>query len=291
MGTFLGHLVPGLALAFLGLWHTINTIGAYYIKGHTKFMLRFWYPLKTPLCKLEHIELILVLSFSVLAIFMQIIDFPYMQFSFKLDNFEHATMFLHLAIFAGYTLFLEFKNSSDTPVGMSGVLAASVFGQELFLLHFHSTDHVGLEGHYHLLLQLIVCISLVAAIFATCFPTSFPAALVLTVSVVFQGCWLINMGFVLWIHKFVPLGCAVQSSNASSGIMLGAVLCGTQEADLRARALANLQFSWILAALLMVTACISLVFDRQRTPLRLSPEYEQLNSTQLHDVGFKQIQL
>ncbi|CAA2940946.1 transmembrane 45B-like [Olea europaea subsp. europaea] len=291
MGTFLGHLVPGLALALLGLWHTINTIGAYHTKGPTKFILRFWYPLKTPLCKLEHIELILVLSFSVFAILMQIIDFPYMQFSFKLDNFEHATMFLHLAIFAGYTLFLEYKNSSDTPVGVSGVLAASVFGQELFLLHFHSTDHVGLEGHYHWLLQLIVCISLVAAIFANCFPTSFPASLVLTVSVVFQGCWLINMGFVLWIHKFVPLGCTAESYNGANGTMLGAVLCETQEADLRARALANLQFSWILAAILMVTASISLVLDRQRTPPRLSPEYEQLDSNRSHDVGFKQIQL
>ncbi|CAI9769102.1 unnamed protein product [Fraxinus pennsylvanica] len=291
MGTFLGHLVPGLALALLGLWHTINTIGAYYIKGPTKFMLRFWYPLKTPLCKLEHIELVLVLSFSVFAILMQIMDFPYMQFSFKLDNFEHATMFLHLVIFAGYILFSEFKSSTDTPVGVSGILAASVFGQELFLLHFHSTDHVGLEGHYHWLLQLIVCISLVAAIFATCFPTSFPVALVLTVSVVFQGCWLINMGFVLWVRKFIPHGCSVQLSNASNSIMLGAVLCETHEADLRARAMANLQFSWILAAILMVVSCISLVFDRQQMPPRISPEYEKLNNTRLHDIGFMQIQL
>ncbi|KAL2468397.1 hypothetical protein Fot_50986 [Forsythia ovata] len=291
MGTFLGHLVPGLALALLGLWHTINTIGAYYIKGHTKFMLRFWYPLKTPLCKLEHIELILVLSFSVFAILMQIIDFPYMQFSFKLDNFEHATMFLHLAIFAGYTLFSEFKSSSDTPVGVSGILAASVFGQELFLLHYHSSDHVGLEGHYHWLLQLIVCISLLAALFATCFPTSFPAALVITVSVVFQGCWLINMGFVLWSHMFVPRGCVTQSSNVSNNTVQGAVLCETHEADLRARALANLQFSWILAAILMFMACISLVFDRHRTPRRLSPEYEQLHGPCSNDVGLKQIQL
>ncbi|PRQ23347.1 hypothetical protein RchiOBHm_Chr6g0260341 [Rosa chinensis] len=37
-----------------------------------------------------------------------------------------------------------------------GLLMASVFCLELFLLHSHSTDHVGLEEHYHWLLQLIV---------------------------------------------------------------------------------------------------------------------------------------
>ncbi|PRQ23384.1 hypothetical protein RchiOBHm_Chr6g0260741 [Rosa chinensis] len=73
---------------------------------------------------------------------------------------------------------------------------ASIFCQELFLLHFHSTDHVGLEGHYHWLLQLIVFASVMAALAATCCQTSLLAALVLSISVVFQGCWFMNMGFI-----------------------------------------------------------------------------------------------
>ncbi|KAL0412521.1 UNVERIFIED_CONTAM: hypothetical protein Sradi_1453800 [Sesamum radiatum] len=297
MGTFVGHLVPGLALAFLGLWHTINTIHLYYLKGSTKFMLRFWHPFRSPVRKLEHLELILVLAFSVLAILVQILDPRHLHFSFELDNIEHATMFLQLVIFTTFTLFSESNHLYEKTLGVSGMLVASVFGQELFLLHYHSTDHVGLEGHYHWLMQLIVCVSFLAAIYATISPTSFPAALVLSTSVVFQGCWFINMGFMLWLPNFVPRGCVTQTTNLSNGIIVnGAVICGTHEADLRARALANLQFCWILSSILIFMASICIAFGRRWTARRQS-EYEQLPCPGSHDPplaaagGFKQIQL
>ncbi|XP_019166020.1 PREDICTED: uncharacterized protein LOC109161909 [Ipomoea nil] len=295
MGTLVGHLVPGLALAFLGLMHTINTIRAYYQNGPAKFRSRFWYPLNNnlhPLCKSHNLELILVLSFSVFAMVTQLISFPPLHFSLELLNLEHATMFLHLAIFAGFTLFAELNHSTDLLTGISGILASSVFSQELFLLHYHSADHVGLEGHYHWLLQIIVCISLVAALFATTFPAVFPAALVLSVSVVFQGCWFVNMGFMLWVPRFVPRGCMGAAGHHSS-----AVVCGSHEAGVRAVALANLQFSWVLALILALVATLCLVFARNQAarggfPF---PNYEQLHSRVVDDPdainGLKQVQV
>ncbi|KAF2316586.1 hypothetical protein GH714_041927 [Hevea brasiliensis] len=178
MGTFAGHILPALALILLGLWHTINTIRAYCLKGSTNFNVKFWYPFHSPLSRLKHLELIFILFFSVFAIFLQLLDFPFLHFAFKLDNFEHATMFLHLAIFAGFTLSAE----------------------------------------------LIVFVSLVSALAATSFPSSFPAALVLSISVVFQGCWFMIMGFVLWIPGFVPKGCAIQLPETSTYDIHGAVL-------------------------------------------------------------------
>lgn len=278
MGTFLGHIVPGLALTVLGLWHTINTIRSYFLKGPSNFAVRFWYPLNSPPSKLKHLELIFILSFSIFAICMQILDFPFLRFAFKLDNFEHATMFIHLAIFAGFTLCFELTHSLQILSGVVGILVASVFGQELFLLRFHSADHVGLEGHYHWLLQVIVFVSLIAALAATCFPTSLPAALVLSNSVAFQGCWFINMGFMLWDPKFVPLGCILHPAEGSGDDMLGAITCGSIKADLRARALANLQFSWILSGILILTGCICLKFAANFTPREPPIEYEQLHT-------------
>ncbi|KAJ6692604.1 PROTEINASE INHIBITOR I4 SERPIN (DUF716)-RELATED [Salix purpurea] len=169
MGTFAGHIVPGLALTLLGLWHTINTISAFCNKGCANFTVKFWYPFYGPLSRLKHLELIFILSFSVFAIFMQLLDFPFPRFSFKLDSFEHASMFLHLAIFAGFTLSAEISQSSD----------------------------------------------ILSALAATSFPKSFPAALVLSISVVFQGCWFMNMGFMLWFPDFVPEGCVMKSAEAS----------------------------------------------------------------------------
>ncbi|XP_025013084.1 uncharacterized protein LOC8275540 isoform X2 [Ricinus communis] len=224
MGTFVGHFVPALALILLGLWHTINTVRAYCLKGSTSFNAKFWYP------------------------------------------------------FYGFTLFTEITHSSEILSGVSGILASSVFGQELFLLHFHSTDHVGLEGHYHWLLQLIVFVSLVSALAATNFPSSFPAALVLSISVVFQGCWFMNMGFMLWVPNLIPEGCVMQLSEANTYGMHGAVTCGSIDADLRARALANLQFSWILAAILLFTGGACLKSAGRCTSRVQSIEYEQLHN-------------
>ncbi|CAK7329777.1 unnamed protein product [Dovyalis caffra] len=290
MGTFVGHIVPGLALTLLGLWHTINIIRAFCNKGSTNFTVKFWYPFYGPLSILKHLELIFILSFSVFAIFMQLLDFPFLRFSFKLDSFEHASMFLHLVIFAGFALFAEISHFSDILSGVSGILATSVFGQELFLLHFHSADHVGLEGHCHWLLQLIVLVSLLAALAATSFPNSFPAALVLSSSVVFQGCWFMNMGFMLWFPDFVPEGCVMQLAEASIGDMHGAVSCESLAAELRAMALANLQFSWILAGILFFTGCMCLKLAGKCTSRSQWTEYEQLQSRGVSIAidGFKQ---
>ncbi|KAJ0077717.1 hypothetical protein Patl1_36276 [Pistacia atlantica] len=199
MGTFVGHLVPGLALTVLGLWHTINTIRAYCLKGSNNF---------------------------------------------KLDNFEHATMFLHLAIFAGFTLCADITNSSDILSGVPGMLVASVF-----------------------------------AISATSFPNNFLAALVVSISVVFQGCWFVNMGFNLWSPEFVPQGCSMQLAEEVSSNMHGAVICASHEADFRARGLANLQFSWVLSGILVFTGSVCLILARKYAPRCQSTQYEQLHST------------
>ncbi|XP_019454160.1 PREDICTED: transmembrane protein 45B [Lupinus angustifolius] len=291
MGTLVGHIIPALALILLGLWHTINTIKSYLVKGPANFTVRFWYQFNTPLSRLKHLELVSILSFSVLAIFMQVLDFPHFQYAFKLDNFEHATMFIHLALFAGFSLSAELSDSLDLFSGFVGTLVSSVFSQELFLLHFHSTDHVGLEGHYHWLLQLIVLVSLVAAVAATAFPNNFTAALVLAITVIFQGCWFLNMGFALWFPAFVPEGCAMNLAKASGNDMLGAVTCSSKEAEFRARGLANLQFSWILSAILIFAGIVCLKLSRKCTIIERL-EYERLQvkgaDSTMADEGFKQ---
>ncbi|CAJ2679131.1 uncharacterized protein LOC123919005 [Trifolium pratense] len=278
MGLFLTHIVQGLALTFLGLWHIINTIKSYVVKGPSNFTVRFWYQISTSQFIFKHLELISILSFSIIAILIQILDIPYFHYAFKLDNFEHATMFIHLALFAGFSLSTELTDSLELFSGFVGILVSSVFSQELFLLHFHSTDHVGLEGHYHWLLQLIVIVSLVAALAATVFPNSFNAAIVLSVSVIFQGCWFINMGFMLWIPAFVPEGCVMNlGGHESGGEIHGAVSCGSKEADFRARGLANLQFSWILSAIMIFAGIVCMKLAKKLTIVdRL--EYERIQS-------------
>ncbi|CAK9315834.1 unnamed protein product [Citrullus colocynthis] len=278
MGQFVPHVASGFVFTLLGLWHTVNTIKTYNLRGSSNFKVRFWYPLDRPLSKLKYLELVFVFSFSIIAIFRQFWYYPFFHLSFKVINFEHATMFLHLAIFSGFTLYNELNRLSNVLSGVEGVFAACVFGQELFLLHFHSADHNGIEGHYHWLLQLIVFASLVSVLVAACCPTNFPAALVLSLLVVLQGCWFMNMGFMLWIPNLVPKGCSMRIIENAKDEMLGAVICASKEADMRARALANLQFSWILAGILILTGFISLKCTKSEncsSKIQLT-DYEQL---------------
>lgn len=276
MGTFLGHIVPGLLLILLGIWHAFSTNKSYNLKGPKNFTSKIWYPFNS---KHKQKELIFIFLFSLLSVLMLLLEFPLLNFSFQLINFEHATMFFHLAIFALFTLFADLNPSSNSLSKFSSILGASFFGQQLFLLRFHSADHIGLEGHYHWLLQLIVFVSFSSALTATACPASFPAALILSISVLFQGCWFMNMGFNLWFPKFAPKACR------SEKYMFGKVTCETHGAELRGKAVANLQFSWILSGILVITGLICLSLDRKCNLRGQSTDYEQLHSSRVGDGG------
>lgn len=64
------------------------------------------------------------------------------------------------------------------------------------------------------------------------------------------------MGFALWVPRLVPEGCHATGSEGAGGH--GAVACRTEQASRRAMALANLQFSWVLAGVLVLTAYLCL---------------------------------
>ncbi|KAF0900955.1 hypothetical protein E2562_037089 [Oryza meyeriana var. granulata] len=281
MGTFLGHFVPGLAFAVLGMWHALNTVKAYKLKGASGFRAAVWFLFPSPLPGLKHLELYLLLSFSVLAIVDQLVDFPLLSFSIQPDALEHSTMYLHLAVYASVALAADAVASSHNGAQLGDVvaaLAASVFGQELFLLRFHSADHAGLEGHYHWLLQLVVTASLVSTSATVVLPRSFAVAVVRSASVLFQGLWFIVMGFALWVPALVPRGC--HGVDAGGDAMRSAVACPTEEAARRAMVMANLQFSWVLAGVWALTAYLCLRVRESR-----SMEYRQLQAPSNSDVG------
>jgi hypothetical protein len=266
MGTLLGHLLPGLAFAILGMWHMVNTFRSYKLKGVSGFRSAMWFPFPSPVPGLRYLELYLLLAFSVLAIVTQLVDLPILALSLQPDSLEHATMYLHLAVYASVALAADLLSAPPPRREFGDVvaaLAASVFGQELFLLRFHSADHTGLEGHYHWLLQVVAAASVLATAASAVAPRSFVVAVVRSASVLFQGLWFVVMGCALWVPALVPSGCrgVDPGSGGGGGAMRSAVACSTEEASRRAVVMANLQFSWALAAVWVVTAYLCLRVD------------------------------
>jgi hypothetical protein len=164
-----------------------------------------------------------------------------------MNSLEHATIAMFFFLYALVALVVD-KSQVQTPRGLIHALGALAFAQELLLFHFHSTDHAGLEGHYHWLLQVVVGISLASTLVEAAFPRSALVALVRSTSVLFQGVWLVHMAFCLWIPAFLPKGCALTKKKD-----VDFVKCKSSDMAARALGIANLQFGWDLFLVLLTT--------------------------------------
>ncbi|GLJ26718.1 hypothetical protein SUGI_0520410 [Cryptomeria japonica] len=257
MGSFLGHVYPGLGFMFIGLWHLFNTIRNY-VTCPWDFRTRTWFPTRFKGRFLKYLELLGIIAGSCLSISLELFIMPAKHQPLAEDwsipvvhlkNFEHSTISFFFILYATVAIYME-THKLHMAEGMLHVIAALVFSQELFIFHQHSTDHMGLEGHYHWLLQLIIMVGLLSIVLELQLPYSFVASMVRSVSILFQGLWLLHMAFMLWIPACIPEGCEMQHDW---DLGHGAVFCLDEKATLRAKALANLQFSWYLAFLLMFT--------------------------------------
>ncbi|GLJ23758.1 hypothetical protein SUGI_0450590 [Cryptomeria japonica] len=258
MGTFIGHVLPGAGFFLIGLWHLSNTL-TNYARSTGEFHTRPWFPAKFRGRILKHLELLSILAGSCLSISAELFIGPKRHQPLAddwtippehLNNFEHSSISLFFLTYAAVAIYVD-RHEIHVPHGMLHVIAALAFSQELLLFHLHSADHMGAEGQYHWLLQLIVLVSLTSTILEVPFPKSFLVAMVRSMSILFQGLWFVHMGFMLWIPAFIPKGCKM---NAEHGHMV--VKCDEQGANMRAKALANLQFNWYLASLIIFTVIL-----------------------------------
>lgn len=161
-----------------------------------------------------------------------------------LHNFEHSSISFTFLIYAFFSIVLDKigrPNNKADQYGLTQLLGGIAFAQQLLLFHLHSADHMGVEGQYHMLLQIIVLVSLTTTLLGIKYPKSFLVSFVRSVSILFQGLWLMVMGFMLWTPTLIPKGCYM---NLEEGHHV--VRCEGNEALERAKSLVNIQFSWYL---------------------------------------------
>lgn len=172
-----------------------------------------------------------------------------------LHNFEHATISLTFFMYALFAIFLD-TISSKAQHSLTILFASIAFAQQLLLFHLHSADHMGVEGQYHLLLQLVILVSFITTLLTIGLPKNFILSFVRSTSILFQGAWLMLMGYMLWTPRFIPKGCFI---NLEEGHQV--VRCHGDEALHRAKSLVNLQFSWFLIGVTIFSLSFYLVWD------------------------------
>lgn len=139
------------------------------------------------------------------------------------------------------------------PDGALCLIAATAFCAEYLLFYFHSTSHKGLEGHYHLLLVLLIALCILASVAGVLFPTSLPVDLCCGIAITLQGLWFYQTAFTLY-GSMMPEGCWLKNNEIS---------CHSADFEVRGELLANFQlFSMVLGVLVAVVS--SYIFAASR---------------------------
>lgn len=265
MGTFEGHILPGVFFLSIGLWHLYNILRLN-CGGHYKGRKPWFYARLPGMWK--RIELFGIMFGAGLSIASELFIFPKRHHPFDdgwiigsshLNNFEHSTMSLFFLLYGAVALIEDATDWLALPHGVLHLVGSAAFFQELMLFHLHSTDHMGLEGQYHTLLQLPIILGLFATGLELVYPTSVLPPLVRATALIDQGLWMFQTAFTLWIPAFAPLGCPLTADGSHK-----VVKCHDPASDFRAKALANLYFSWYFAlCIVFVIAALALANGRR----------------------------
>ncbi|CAL1386150.1 unnamed protein product [Linum trigynum] len=260
MGTLVGHVAPGLAFCLLGVWHLFNHTKLH-SQNPTSYFAHPWFPTS----KLKHVELYLIMAATSISVAMELFIGPERHQpldpdgtipSNHLHNFEHASISAAFFTYAALSIVLDWARPK-AQFGLTQLLGAVAFGQQLLMFRLHSSDHVGVEGQYHLLLQSAIAVSLVTTLMGIGLPRSFMVSFVRSTSVFFQGVWMVVMGYALWTPSLVAKGCFINEEEGHK-----VVRCSGEEALHRAKSLVNIQFSWLLIAVAAFVVGFYLVLHR-----------------------------
>ncbi|KAK7303235.1 hypothetical protein RJT34_14137 [Clitoria ternatea] len=260
MGTLVGHVAPGLGFFLIGLWHLFN-----HIKLHAQNPNTYTSPAWFPSSKSKYLELFLIMATTTASISMELFIGPERHQPFDPDgtipsnhlhNFEHSSISLTFFIYAAFAIILD-QTQTKPQHSLTQLIGAVAFSQQLLLFHLHSADHMGPEGQYHMLLQLLILISLSTTLIGIPLQKSFLVSFVRSVSILFQGLWLVVMGFMLWTPGLIPKGCYINDEEGHQ-----VVRCSGHDSLHRANSLVNIQFSWFVIGVTVFAVSFYLVLDR-----------------------------
>lgn len=257
MGTLVGHSIIGLAFFFIGLWHLFNQIKMY-AQQPRSFQSFVWFSYK----KLRHLELYIISLGASIYITLELFRSPPRHQALASDgsipkshlhNFEHSTITLAFLVYGILALVLDkLKAKYDYAHhdNIAHFVATIALCEEFLIFHFHSTDHQGLEGHYHLLLQLSVIVSIMTTLLGIFLPKSFLISSIRSFSFIIQGLWLVVIGVMLYTPSLMPKGCFIHLKEFNE-----VVSCPDEEDLGRAKSLVNLQFCWYVTTITIVLVC------------------------------------
>ncbi|KAK3034218.1 hypothetical protein RJ639_032798 [Escallonia herrerae] len=251
MGTKVGHVAPGFGFFLIGLWHLINHIKLHSLHPNS-YRSSPWFPTS----KIRYLELFLIMGGSFLSISMEHLMGPSRHQRFDPESFGYSSITMALFIYAAFSILID-QIGPKAQYGLTLLLGAMPFIQQLLFFHFHSGTHMGIESQYHLLLELIILVCLITTLMAIGYPKSFFVSFVRSLGILFQGLWFVVMGFMIWTPSLTPRDCFM---NKEAGHHV--VRCHSDEALERAKSVVNVQFSWYFMGVTVFAVSLYLLLGK-----------------------------
>ncbi|KAJ0559935.1 hypothetical protein HanPI659440_Chr06g0229361 [Helianthus annuus] len=259
MGSFAGHVVPGTLFLVVGVWHIWCTV-VRYASDPDSFRVRVWNPVPGFNGRLKYLELYVISVGAFIDMCIELLYSTHLKFFVNgvlnphhMNDFEHGGMLLMFFVFSIVALLSEKTSFLPLPEGALCLISAAAFCAEYLLFFFHSTTHQGLEGHYHLLLVLLVALCILSVVGGALFPTSFPVDLCSGIAITLQGLWFYQTAFTLY-GPSMPAGCKLEKNEIS---------CSSHGHEIRGQLLANVQM-FGLVFLVLVGVVGSYIFADKR---------------------------
>ncbi|KAK7390829.1 hypothetical protein VNO78_18943 [Psophocarpus tetragonolobus] len=257
-----GHQLLGFGFFVIGLWHFFNHIKLHALSAKS-YTSTLWFPTTIS----RYLELHFIMASCTIFIAMELFIAPIHHQPLDPDgtiptthlhNFEHSSMAMAFLVYAIFAIVLD-RKCTKAQRELTHLLGAIAFTQQFLLIHLHSRDHMGPEGQYHFLLQLLIIVSLTTTLMGIGLPKSFLVCFVRSVSIIFQGTWLMIMGFLLWTPGFQAKGCFMHLEDSEEYV----VRCSDDESLHRAISLVNIQFSFLLIGVTIFAMSFYLILVRR----------------------------
>lgn len=259
MGSFLGHVVPGTLFLLVGVWHIWCSVVRYASNPDT-FRVKVWNPVPGFNGKLKYLELYVITVGAFIDMCIELLYSTHLKFVVNgvlnphhMNDFEHGGMLLMFFVFGVVALLSEKTSFLPLPEGALCLISAAALCAEYLLFFFHSTTHQGLEGHYHLILVLLVALCILSVVTGAIMPTSFPADLCSGIAITLQGLWFYQTAFTLY-GPMMPAGCKVVENE---------VTCSSHDHEVHGILLANVQLFGLVFLVLVGAVGSYIIADKR----------------------------
>eukprot|EP00262_Sarcandra_glabra_P007491 TRINITY_DN20337_c0_g1_i1.p1 TRINITY_DN20337_c0_g1~~TRINITY_DN20337_c0_g1_i1.p1 ORF type:complete len:280 (-),score=25.49 TRINITY_DN20337_c0_g1_i1:374-1213(-) len=276
MGSFKGHVLPGTLFLVVGVWHIWSSV-VRYVSNPKSFRVRVWNPVPGFEGRFKYLELYVVAIGALIDMCIELLYSTHLKFFVNgilnpshMNDFEHSGMLLMFFIYGVVALLSEKTRYFPLPDGALCLVASAAFCAEYLLFYFHSTNHKGLEGYYHLLLVLLIALCIISTVAGALIPTSFPMDLSSGIAITLQGLWFYQTAFTLY-GPMMPAGCGMKGNMIS---------CHLPENEVRGELLANFQF-FVAVLVVLFSVVISYGIAASRYG------HSELKGQQVEEEGFE----